>query len=1254
MRDATAKHWLNADGSVTGEFFSGPVHYQDSAGAWQEIDLNLAPAAKDGFAHSVVANAVKLHFAGLASGMQAVEIGGHTISFAPLGATDAPGVVDANTITYAGAWPSVDLKYTALPYGVKEELIIKSALESPVFEFTVDPAGLSPVARDDGEIVFTDPAGVPVARTPAPFLRDAAGRFSRAIGVQWKVADDGAMSISYAPDPGWLAKADYPVVLDPSLEQEFGVYLDGFQDTAGNYGSCSLDFLRGGLFIFYDEEPIVAQQYAYIKFNVYLPSEATIVNTQIEVTATSDTAREGSVELAKLGGGWLCSGWPPIDALLDTRQWLVRTDQTPHTVVFDSAQLDAAVEQWRVAGHNWGVRLRGTGDWVIPPDWQSSEYYFFKCYASEYADPAKRPKLIVNYYTCSGESPPTTPVVTDDGEATTSSTTLHAAWTASDPEVGIAEYQYAIGATQGGTDVVGWTSTSLDASVTRADLTLTAGTTYYFAVRAKNCCNQWSEIGVSDGIKCVAGHVVYVDLNAPGPTHDGSSWSTAHLTVAEGIGAAEAGEEVWVADGIYYERITLVSGVGVYGSFAGTEGVRSRLARSGATSILDGEQIAGVVTADTVTDARIDGFTITGGKDALFGGGGIRCLNSGLVIEQNVIIGNRSSWGGGGIYCDGCSAGILRNRILHNIADGGMNAGGGVYSWGSTITLASNVIAGNSAYSQGGGIYSEDSTAAIVNNTIVANGSGEGGGIYLWYGSPTLTNNIVAFNSSGIYRSGYTSTLSHNCVYGNAAYDYQGLSQGATDITDNPVFARAEYGDLHIQPDSPCVDSGDDNVAAGDLDIDGQPRQIDRPGGTAWIDIGADESDGTQWNTGPIVVRVSTEGNDANDGSSWALAKRTVQNAIDTASLRGGEVWVRTGTYTGHVELRAFVHLYGGFEGDETEREQRDWTSYIVTLDGAWNGSVVTMRAGHQWVTVDGFTIRHGYTSVYGGGLQSSHCSPRIRNNIVEYNTSSSFGGGVHSYNGAPLIERNTISHNEAGYEGGGLSCVACEPVVNANRFESNIADDHGGAITLEVCPDALIVNNLFVGNEARWTTGGGAVNALQSNPRIVNNTFVANRAINDGHGGAALVRGDPYYSYTAMFVNNIFHSNSCTLPSGNSVACTEYGSADVRFCDAFSQSGNSDYFHYEGLAPGTGCIHADPLFVDTTDYHLRMVLPDQVSPCIDTGHNPGAAPYDSIPVIDYDGLPRPVDILPDTDVPDFGGGHNPEAYCDMGAYEHQ
>ncbi len=95
-------------------------------------------------------------------------------------------------------------------------------------------------------------------------------------------------------------------------------------------------------------------------------------------------------------------------------------------------------------------------------------------------------------------TPPSAPIVYACAQNNT--TTLEAQWLASDPESAIVEYQYAIGTAPGAVDVVSWTSTGTDTSVTKTDLNLTYGHVYYVSARARNEGGLWSAVGVSSGV----------------------------------------------------------------------------------------------------------------------------------------------------------------------------------------------------------------------------------------------------------------------------------------------------------------------------------------------------------------------------------------------------------------------------------------------------------------------------------------------------------------------------------------------------------------------------------------------------------------------------------------------------------------------------------------------------------------------------------------------------------------------------------
>ncbi len=94
-------------------------------------------------------------------------------------------------------------------------------------------------------------------------------------------------------------------------------------------------------------------------------------------------------------------------------------------------------------------------------------------------------------------TPPSAPVNVRDGAGygygtqeqtmAMSLTQLSANWDpAWDAESGIKGYQYCIGTTAGGTNVVNWTTIQNQLAVTRTGLSLTSGTKYYFSVRAIN------------------------------------------------------------------------------------------------------------------------------------------------------------------------------------------------------------------------------------------------------------------------------------------------------------------------------------------------------------------------------------------------------------------------------------------------------------------------------------------------------------------------------------------------------------------------------------------------------------------------------------------------------------------------------------------------------------------------------------------------------------------------------------------------
>ncbi len=513
--------------------------------------------------------------------------------------------------------------------------------------------------------------------------------------------------------------------------------------------------------------------------------------------------------------------------------------------------------------------------------------------------------------------------------------------------------------------------------------------------------------------------------------------------------------------------------------------------------------------------------TITGNTAGYGSGGGIYCSGSSSpMIAGNRITGNSAGYAGGGIYCYYCSPTIANNMITANSLSGFSDAlGGGIYCSFSSPTIANNTITVNSA-SYGGGVYcSSSSSPTIANNTITTNSARSyGGGIYCDSSSaPTIANTIIAFNSSGLYKVAGTGApvLRYNCVYGNTTDNYSGVTDPtgtSGNISADPKLADVTaYGNMHIQPDSPCKDAGDDTVVeTGWLDIDGQSRIQG-----SYVDIGADESDGTLWPAGPyVIVRVSPEGNDANDGSSWSLSKRTVQAGINAASELGGEVWVRAGTYLERITLLPYAHVYGGFAGTENARQERDWITHPTILDAQQGGSVVTALAGFQVSTIDGFTIRNGTGTLsalylYGGGIYCSSSSPTIANNTITGN-SARYGGGIYCSSSSATIANNAITANSASSSGGGIYCSGGSPMIANNTVTANRASSTGGGIySSSSASSPTIINTIIAFNSSGIYKNASGPLTLRHNC-VYGNTAYNYSGVDDPTGSDGNISGDP------------------------------------------------------------------------------------------------------------------------------------------------
>lgn len=374
------------------------------------------------------------------------------------------------------------------------------------------------------------------------------------------------------------------------------------------------------------------------------------------------------------------------------------------------------------------------------------------------------------------------------------------------------------------------------------------------------------------------------------------------------------------------------------------------------------------------------------------------------------------------------------------------------------------------------------------------------------------------------------------------------------------------------------------------------------------------------------------------DGSSWATAYTDLQAAL-AAAISNDEIWVASGTYkpsasdrTVSFALKNGVGVYGGFDGTETLRTERDPAANVTRLSGDIGTAgivtdnsyhVVTSSAGVTATGIlDGFTIAAGRADgaaaadQRGGGIYVSGGSPKLLNVVVQGNFASNRGGGARVESGSPSFSACVFEGNSAtggssfgiSFGGGGLSAGAVGAlVIDRCVFRNNTVAESTSAGAIHATNNVTVSNSLFSQNSAN-----GLVFA-QDNILLTNCTIAGN----SGYGIAFL--GGPNNSIAnsilyADGVGEIFLGPS----SGVSVS----------------------YTNVEGGWSGTGNIATNPVFRNTAggDYRLSAG-----SPAVDAASNPLATGLS----FDLAGNPRHFD---DPSTSDTGVGTPP--IVDMGAYE--
>jgi hypothetical protein len=284
------------------------------------------------------------------------------------------------------------------------------------------------------------------------------------------------------------------------------------------------------------------------------------------------------------------------------------------------------------------------------------------------------------------------------------------------------------------------------------------------------------------------------------------------------------------------------------------------------------------------------------------------------------------------------------------------------------------------------------------------------------------------------------------------------------------------------------------------------------------------------------------------------------------------EVWVASGVYVPSADsavsipMRNGVAVYGGFDGTETARSQRDWVANETIFSGEIGAAVSADNSEHvvdasgcdSTAVLDGVVISDGHAAREGS-------IPHTR------------GGGVRIDGGNPTF-RNVVFRDNFGWV--------------------------GAAVVVENGAEPTFINPIAYDNEALYR--GGFMLVVGASPTIVNGTVAGNTSPIGGTIRTQL-------GGTTTIVNTIVWGSGLAIEQSDAPPLVSYSLIE-------GSGGSGAGWNADFGTDGGGNIDADPSFVDMVGRDLHL-MPS--SPAIDAGD--GAA---NALEVDADGNPRVVSVI--------------------------
>ena len=510
-----------------------------------------------------------------------------------------------------------------------------------------------------------------------------------------------------------------------------------------------------------------------------------------------------------------------------------------------------------------------------------------------------------------------------------------------------------------------------------------------------------------------AGGIVYVKQNGAGDL-SGNSWTNAAPELSNALTAAVTNtniQQIWVAKGTYQpasgQSFVMKEGVKMYGGFVGTESQINQ--RIFGTTPADSTLLQGngsyVVSSVSLTAASlIDGFSIKGGSGQTWGGG-MYNYGSAVTINNCLFAANSATIGGG----------------ISNY-------------YNSAPTISNCTFSGNTADGGGGISNYNNSSPTISNCTFFRNKANSGGAINNYSSSkPNITGCTFTENTANDFGGAITNSTSSSSTITNCNFS----GNKATSASGGAIFNTASSPVI-----TDCSFSNNTSTTYGGGIFNEQSSAANISNST--FTSNASGGGGGIFNTGssPSIVGCTFTSNSASVSGGGGVFNYSSSSAIisnctfvgNTVSASGGGGMMNQGAsptvtncvFKGNTSTgnSSGAGMYNVIAAATTVKNCVFYGNTSVRYAGAiYNGSSSPKLIN---CTIAG--NKAGFTN-WGGGIYNSSSSSPVISNAIIYGNSD----GIINSNSTPIVSYSIV---QGGYVGTGNTDV--DPLfTNAPAFST-------------------------------------------------------------------------------------------------------------------------------------------------------------------------------------------------------------------------